>query len=212
MLARYLKASSEKILLPISRKLPPVITPNQITSMGLLFSLLCGVAFSLGKVQGAGFLLLSSGFFDLLDGAYSRSRGLATQFGAFWDSTIDRYSDLIVMGGITIWFARSGQLLYVLLSLITTAGFVMISYIKARAENIIKACSVGLMERPERILVLSAGSMMNRLKPTMWILAILCHQTAVHRIWFTCKEIRNEETKKGSERNSRRGEGYYGSI
>jgi len=212
MLAKYLKAFSEKILLPICEKIPPIITPNQITGIGLVFSLLCGVAFGLGKIQCAGLLLLSSGFFDLLDGAYSRSKDQATQFGAFWDSTIDRYSDIIVMGGITIYFARSGQLLYVLLSVITTAGFVMISYTKARAENIIRSCTVGLMERPERILLLSAGSMINRLKPTMWILAILCNQTAVHRIWFTYKKIRYEETKRGSERSSRRGEGYYGSI
>jgi CDP-diacylglycerol---glycerol-3-phosphate 3-phosphatidyltransferase len=125
----------------------------------------------------------------------------------------DRYSDLIARGGITIYFARSVQLSYVLLSIITTDGFVMISYTKARAENIIRACTVGLMERPERILVFSAGSIINRLKPTMWVLAILCHQTAaVYRIWFTYKEIKYEETKKGSERSSRRGEGYYGSI
>ena len=190
MLAKYLKASSEKILLPIGRKIPSVITPNQITAIGLIISLGSGIVFGFGKIPWAGILLLFSGLFDLLDGAYSRSSGQATRFGAFWDSTIDRYSDLAVMGGITIYFAQSGQLFYVLLSVITTAGFVMISYTKARAENIIKACTVGLMERPERILVLSAGSIINRLKPTMWILAILCHQTAVHRIWFTYKETR----------------------
>ncbi|MEW5802400.1 MAG: CDP-alcohol phosphatidyltransferase family protein [bacterium] len=172
------------------RKIPPAITPNQITSLGLIFSLVGGCVFGLGKAQLAGLLLLAAGFFDLLDGACARSRGQITQFGAFWDSTIDRYSDLIVMGGITISFARVGQILYVLLSVIATAGFVMISYTKARAENIIGSCTVGLMERPERILVLSAGSIVNCLKPTIWILAILCHQTVVHRIWFTYKKTR----------------------
>lgn len=197
MLAKYLKTSSEKILLPISGKIPHVITPNQITSVGLFFSLLAGSGFALKKIQLAGFLLLAAGFFDLLDGVYSRSRGQVTKFGAFWDSTIDRYSDLIVMGGVTVYFARVNQLLYVILSIITMTGFVMISYVKARAENIISACNIGLMERPERILILSGGAIINQLKPTIWILSVLCHQTAIHRIWFTYKETGYEGTKKG---------------
>jgi hypothetical protein len=80
----------------------------------------------------------------------------------------------------------------------------MISYTKARAENIIRSCNVGLMERPERILVLSAGSLINRLKPTVWILAILCNQTAIQRIWFTYKEIGSERTREVKEHEQRR--------
>jgi len=193
MLAKYLKASSDKILFPLGKKIPPWISPNQITSLGLILSLLVGVVFSLGKIRLAGLLLLVAGFFDLLDGAYSRSRNQVSKFGAFWDSTVDRYSDLIIMGGITMYFAQTNQLLYVLLSILATAGFMMISYTKARAENIIPACNVGLMERPERVLVLSAGSLMNHLRPTLWLLVILCHQTAIQRIWFTYKKIRYEE-------------------
>lgn len=212
MLARYLKASSERILLPISEKIPSVLSPNHVTILGSLLSLLVGIVFGLGKIQLAGFLLLIAGFFDLLDGAYSRFLGQATKFGAFWDSILDRYSDLFIMGGIIFYFARAHHLLYVLLSTITLAGFVIISYAKARAENIIRSCNIGLMERPERILVLSAGSIINRLRPTIWILAILCHQTAIHRIWFTYKEIRPERTKGRLERKRRGGEGYNGSI
>jgi len=193
MLAKYLKASSDKILFPLGKKIPPWISPNQITSLGLILSLLVGIVFSLGKIRLAGFLLLVTGFFDLLDGAYSRSKNKVSKFGAFWDSTVDRYSDLIIMGGITMYFAQTNQLLYVLLSILATAGFMMISYTKARAENIIPACNVGLMERPERVLVLSAGSLMNHLRPTLWLLVILCHQTAIQRIWFTYKKIRYEE-------------------
>lgn len=203
MLARYLKASSEKIVLPIIKKIPHILTPNHLTIFGLLFSFLVGVVFGLGRIQLAGFLLLAAGFFDLLDGAYARFLGQTKRFGAFLDSILDRYSDLFIMGGIIFYFARTHQLTYVLLSILTLTGFVMISYTKARAENIIKSCTTGLMERPERILVLSAGSVINRLKPTLWVLTVLCHQTAIHRIWYTYQQIGPEETKEQIARISR---------
>ena len=204
MLARYVKTSCEKILLPVSKRIPDILTPNLITAIGFLISLTAGVFFGLGKIRLAGFLLLVAGFFDLLDGAYSRLSGLSTKFGAVRDSILDRYSDLCIMGGIIFYFAESYQLIYVFLSTITLVGFIMISYTKARAENIIRSCNVGLMERPERILVLSAGSLINRLKPTVWILAVLCNQTAIQRIWFTYKEIGSERTREVKEHEQRR--------
>lgn len=199
MLARYIKASSEKILLPISKKVPNIFTPNHLSFFGSFLNLVVGTVFGLGKVQLAGFLLPLAGFFDLLDGAYARFLGQTKKFGAFWDSILDRYSDLFIIGGIIFYFARAQQLTYVLLSILTLAGFVTISYAKARAENIIKSCDTGLMERPERILVLSAGSILNLLKPTMWILTFLCHQTAIQRIWYTYRKIEYEETKEKTE-------------
>lgn len=206
MLARYIKASSEKILLPISKKVPNILTPNHLSFFGSFLNLVVGTLFGLGKIQLAGFLLLVAGFFDLLDGAYARFHGQAKKFGAFWDSVLDRYSDLFIIGGIIFYFARAHQLTYVLLSILTLAGFVTISYAKARAENIIKSCDTGLMERPERILALSAGSILNSLKPTMWILTFLCHQTAIQRIWHTYRQIKYEETKEKTARITK-GEG-----
>jgi len=203
MLAKYIKASSEKILRPISKKVPNILTPNHLSFFGSFLNLVVGTFFGLGKIQLAGFLLLVAGFFDLLDGAYARFIGQAKKFGAFWDSILDRYSDLFIIGGIIFYFAKTYQLTYVLLSILTLAGFVTISYAKARAENIIKSCDTGLMERLERILVLSAGSILNSLKPTMWILTFLCHQTAIHRIWYTYRQIQYQETKGKTERISK---------
>lgn len=203
MLARYLKTYSEKILLPISKKVPNILTPNHISIFGSLVSLLVGIVFGLGKIKLAGALLLLAGFFDLLDGAYARFLNQAKRFGAFWDSILDRYSDLFIIGGIIFYFARTRQLTYVLLSTITLAGFVMISYAKARAENFINSCNTGLMERPERLLVLSAGSIINRLKPTIWILTFLCHQTAIQRIWHTYQQIGPEQSNERIEKTNR---------
>jgi phosphatidylglycerophosphate synthase len=107
--------------------------------------------------------------------------------GAFVDAVIDRYSDFFVFGGILIYFANKGDLLYTLVLFAIISGSFLVSYIRARAELVIEKCNVGLMERAERIVILAAGSFFNFLNLALWILAIGTHLTALHRIWHTIK-------------------------
>jgi soluble lytic murein transglycosylase len=161
------------------------LRPNHLTVIGLVISFFAAGAFISGHVRGAGFLLLLAGLCDLLDGSLARASGQVTAFGAFLDSVIDRYSDLIVLLGIVVLFARTPNARGALVAMAGLVGSVMVSYTKARAESIGVECNVGVMERPERIICLVAGAVLDLLEPALWVLAVLSNLTAVQRILFT---------------------------
>lgn len=190
MLSRY----RESIRLwtdPVGRILVRLrLRPNHLTVCGLGASLLTAAAFASGRPRIAGVLLAMSGLFDYFDGTVARASGHVTPFGAFLDSVIDRYSDLVVLLGVVLFFAHASQWRAVAITMVALVGSVMVSYTKARAESIGVACNVGLMERPERIICLIAGAMFDMLEPAMWILALLTNATAVHRIAFTRQAAR----------------------
>jgi CDP-diacylglycerol--glycerol-3-phosphate 3-phosphatidyltransferase len=160
------------------------LRPNHLTVLGLGVSLLAGLAFALGRVRWAGGLLILASLFDLFDGSLARVSGQVTPFGAFLDSVIDRYSDLLVLLGVLFLFIRAGRIGEILLTMATLIGTVMVSYTKARAQAIGVACDVGLMERPERQLCLIAGAVFHLLTPALWVLAVLVNVTALQRILF----------------------------
>ena len=108
-----------------------------------------------------------------------------TAFGAFLDSVIDRYSDLVVLLGIVVLFARTPNARGALVAMAGLVGSVMVSYTKARAESIGIECNVGVMERPERMICLIAGALLDQLEPALWVLAILANVTALQRIVVT---------------------------
>jgi soluble lytic murein transglycosylase len=166
------------------------LRPNHLTLMGLGVSLLATAAFIAGHVRGAGVLLILAGLFDLLDGSLARASGQVTPFGAFLDSVIDRYSDLVVLLGIVVLFASSRQPRAALVAMAGLVGSVMVSYTKARAESIGVACNVGVMERPERMICVIAGALLDLLEPAMWVLAGLANLTAVQRIVYTRRATR----------------------
>jgi soluble lytic murein transglycosylase len=161
------------------------LRPNHLTVIGLVVSFFAAAGFIAGHVRWAGFLLLLAGLCDLLDGALARVSGQVTAFGAFLDSVIDRYSDLIVLLGIVVLFARTPHARGALVAMAGLVGSVMVSYTKARAESIGVECNVGFMERPERMICLVAGAMLDVLEPALWVLAILSNITALQRILFT---------------------------
>jgi soluble lytic murein transglycosylase len=161
------------------------LRPNHLTVIGLVVSFFAAGAFISGHVRGAGCLLLLAGLCDLLDGSLARASGQVTAFGAFLDSVIDRYSDLIVLLGIVVLFARTPNARGALVAMAGLVGSVMVSYTKARAESIGVECNVGFMERPERIICLVAGALFDLLEPSLWVLAVLANLTAVQRILFT---------------------------
>ena len=164
------------------------ISPNQLTLAGAALSLLTGVVYAKGYLFLGGLLLLLAGAGDLLDGPLARLTGKSNSFGAFLDSTIDRYSDFFVFSGLSLHFALSGEIFWFVVMLGITLGAFAVSYAKARAENFIKDCGVGIFGRSERILLLALGTIIS---PLLWlallVLLIGTHSTAVRRILHTKK-------------------------
>ena len=167
------------------------ITPNILTLTGLAFNVVAAWCYFQGRVPLAGFVILFAGVFDMLDGAVARVGGTVSGLGAFTDSVVDRYSDFLIFGGVLCMFSRMGNMTGTILSVLILSGAFLVSYVRARAELVIPRCSVGLMERSERIILLAAGSLAGLLIPALWALAILTHATAIHRIHYTWKEGKN---------------------
>jgi soluble lytic murein transglycosylase len=165
------------------------LRPNHLTLMGFGVSLLAAAAFVRDQQRTAGFLLILAGLFDFFDGSLARASGQVTAFGAFLDSVIDRYSDLVVMLGIVVLFAQMPHPRGALVAMAGLVGSIMVSYTKARAESIGVQCNVGFMERPERMICLIAGAILNLMEPALWVLAIFSNVTALHRIAFTRRVI-----------------------
>jgi soluble lytic murein transglycosylase len=168
------------------------LRPNHLTVAGLAASVVAASCFIAGQTRTAGFVLIVAGLLDLLDGSLARASGQVTAFGAFLDSVIDRYSDIAVMLGIVVLYARMPNPRGALVAMAGLAGSVMVSYIKARAESIGVECSVGLMERPERLICLIGGAILDVMEPALWVLALMANLTAVQRIVFTRRMIRAE--------------------
>ncbi|HYY05876.1 MAG TPA: CDP-alcohol phosphatidyltransferase family protein, partial [Candidatus Limnocylindria bacterium] len=167
------------------------LRPNHLTVIGLGVSFLAASAFSTGRTGAAGVLLIAAGLCDFFDGALARVSGRVTPFGAFLDSVIDRYSDLLVLLGIVVLFARMPHARGLTVAMAGVIGSMMVSYTKARAESIGVKCTVGMMERPERMICLIAGALLGLLEPALWVLAILSNLTALQRILFTHRATRS---------------------
>lgn len=157
----------------------PGITPNLLTVLG--FFLTCGVALVIasGYERLGGVLVILTGLFDMLDGAMARVSGRKTRFGAFLDSTLDRYSEAAVLAGV-LWAYPEAQT--ALLVLVVLAGSLLVSYARARAEGLGIDCEVGWLPRPQRIVLLSVGLIVGLVVPALAVLAVLTHITTVQRI------------------------------
>ncbi len=157
------------------------INPNILTFTGVLISLWAAFEFGYGNFFKGGLVIILAGLFDMLDGEVARVSKLETRFGAFYDSVIDRYSDIIILQGLMVHYAREQMLGYVVLVGVVFMGAVLTSYVRARAECIIPSCKVGFMERPERIVLLIIGGLSNRM--------ILGNWTVFDRIYYTWREL-----------------------
>ncbi len=186
MLTRGIGIAAEFILDRIVGVLSlPWIHPNFLTALGLVINIVAAVLFGKGLFVAAGLVVLAAGLFDMLDGRVARVTNRATPFGAFFDSVIDRYSDIALFIGLLVYYARIERFLYVVLVALVMAGSVMISYTRARAESLIPSCKVGFLERPERVVLIIIGALTNRMAPVLWIIAVLSNITVVHRIVYT---------------------------
>lgn len=166
------------------------VNPNLLTFSGFILNAGAAFLLAMGYLKGGGFAILGAGLCDLMDGAMARNQGRATPFGAFFDSVMDRYSDLIVLLGILLFYTRRGPASIVILTSVVLIGTALVPYVRARAEGVIEKCAVGLLERAERIVLLAVGSLFDVMVPTLWILAILTHFTVVQRIHYTWKQLR----------------------
>ncbi|MEJ2080323.1 MAG: CDP-alcohol phosphatidyltransferase family protein [Acidobacteriota bacterium] len=160
------------------------VKPNHLTLAGFLMSIVVASVFAEGRFRLAGALLIIAGLFDMVDGMVARKLNAETPFGAFFDSIMDRYSDLIMYLGLIIYYGRSERITYVVLVGIVMMGSVLTSYARARAESLIPKCKVGFLERPERIVLLIIGAFYF-MDPVLWVIAVLSNWTVVHRILYT---------------------------
>src|SRR5215469_4075974 len=149
------------------------IHPNVLTFIGLVINIVAGVLLAAGQFRTAGFVIIGAGLFDMVDGRVARETNRVTRFGGFFDSVLDRYSDLALLVGLLVWYGSINRHFYVVLTAIAMAGSVMVSYTRARAENSIPTCKVGFMERPERVVLVIIGALFDRMAPVLWVIAVL---------------------------------------
>src|ERR1700733_234577 len=169
------------------------IHPNVLTFLGLVINI--GAAWLLAVVQfrWAGAVIIGAGLFDMVDGRVARETNRVTRFGGFFDSVLDRYSDLGLLVGLLVWYGSINRPSYVVLTAVAMMGCVMVSYTRARAENSIPTCKVGFMERPERVVLLIIGALFDKMAPVLWVIAVLANITVIHRMIFTWQEAKRLE-------------------
>ncbi|HKS81947.1 MAG TPA: CDP-alcohol phosphatidyltransferase family protein [Candidatus Acidoferrales bacterium] len=173
------------------------IPPNVITWSALVFNLWATVLFFSGRFAAAGGMMILAGLCDLLDGPVARRQNRVSKFGGFLDSILDRYSELMVFLGVLVYYVDLNRFFYAGLAGTAMAGSVLISYAKARAESLAPATEVGFWDRPERLVLMILGALLNRMPLVLGILAIGTNITVVHRIYHTWKLTEGESQKAG---------------
>ncbi len=164
------------------------VHPNTVTILGLAGNFVGAGLLAFGHISAGGIVVLLCGPLDALDGTIARLRGDPDTFGAFVDSVTDRYSELIVLGGLLVHFLVSNDPLSCGVVFLAAAGSVLVSYVKARAEALGFTAKVGILTRVERYLVLAPLLVVNLPVIAIWIIAILANFTALQRIWFVRKQ------------------------
>ncbi len=177
------------------------IHPNALTAIGLVINIWAAWLFARAgsspdprlDFRWAGLVVLGAGLFDMVDGRVARATSQVTRFGGFFDSVVDRYSDLALYMGLLVYYASINRFFYIVLTAIVMTGSVMVSYTRARAENAIPKCKVGFLERPERVVLIIIGALFDRMAAVLWVIAVLSNLTVVHRMIYTWQEARRLE-------------------
>jgi CDP-diacylglycerol--glycerol-3-phosphate 3-phosphatidyltransferase len=165
------------------------IHPNVLTLTGVLINVAAAWALALDRFVLAGVIMIVANIFDLIDGKVAHITGKQSQFGAFWDSTLDRFSDLALFTGLIWLYSSHGREGYVLIATLTLIFSIMTSYARARAESLIDKCKVGFMERPERIVLFMIGAFTDRMAGVLWVILVLSIVTVANRIYYTYLEL-----------------------
>src|SRR6202158_6219857 len=168
------------------------IHPNVLTAIGLLINIWAAFLFAAGSFRWAGAVVIGAGLFDMVDGRVARETNRVTRFCGFFDSVLDRYSDLSLLMGLLVYYATINRFFYIVLTAIVMTGSVMVSYTRARAENTIPKCKVGFLERPERVVLLIIGGLFGRVG------RVLSNLTVIHRMIYTWRETKQlEDAQRG---------------
>src|SRR5262245_21149530 len=174
------------------------IHPNVLTFTGVVINIAAGWALSQGYFLNAFWIILAANVFDFIDGKVATETGQESTFGGFWDSLIDRFSDLALSVGLICLYASHSRTDYVLITSISMVFATMTSYTRARAESLITKCKVGFMERPERIVLFMIGAATNRMAAVMWVIGVLSIVTVINRIQFTYLELNQRPQPSGT--------------
>jgi len=170
-------------------------TPNMVTGLGLLGNTVGAMYLARGEMLTGGLWIALMTPVDALDGTMARLRGESSDFGAFVDSVSDRYSELIIYGGLLYHFLKLGEPLGGLLTFGAAAGSVLVSYVKARAEGLGYEAKVGLLTRAERYIVLAPSLIFNQLYIGLGIIAVFANITALQRVWHVRKHAHAKMNK-----------------
>jgi CDP-diacylglycerol--glycerol-3-phosphate 3-phosphatidyltransferase len=179
------------LLAPLVRLLTRLgVSPNSLTIAGVVITTAGAVFFFLKSPRLGGFLILLGGLCDAIDGSLARNAGKATRFGALLDSSVDRYSEFVMLFGIGGYFLMVDDYVSAAVTFLALCGSFMVSYTRARAESLGLAAKVGVMQRPERIVFLGAGALLHpiALKVAIWMVAIFANFTALQRLRFAFKQ------------------------
>ena len=186
---RGVQARARAAVIPLAHLLARHgVTANSLTIAGAILNAGVAAAIAAGWFPASGLLLLAANALDTLDGAVARASGRASPFGAFLDSTLDRYAEIVVFVGLVGWFASQGNWHGEVLAVVALAGSLMVSYTRARAEGLRLHGEVGLLPRPARLVLLAAGLVLAAVPPLAWtlelavgVLALFTNLTAVQR-------------------------------
>jgi len=175
------------------------IHPNTLTLVGVIINVAAAWALGFGRFMLAFVIMLVANIFDFIDGKVAHLTNTVSEFGAFWDSTLDRFSDLALLTGLIFLYSKLGRGDYVMIAALALIFSIMTSYARARAESLVKKCKVGFMERPERIVLLMIGAATNRMAGVLWVVLILSILTVANRIYYTYLDLNRLPlpTKKG---------------
>ena len=173
------------------------IHPNTLTLIGVLINVAAAWALGNERFLLAGVIMICANIFDFIDGKVAHITGKSSRFGAFWDSTLDRFSDIALFLGLIYLYATLRRTDYVMITALAMMFSIMISYARARAESLIDKCKVGFMERPERIVLFMIGAFTNRMAAVMWVILVLSIVTVANRIHYTYLALNDKPIPTG---------------
>lgn len=193
MVVNLARVWGARVVEPIARFFGSLgVSPNAVSLFGCLLTVAVAGVLAAGYLQLAGVLLIFTLAFDAVDGTLARLTGQITRFGAFLDSTLDRWVEVALYGALVWFFLGTDNDTGVLLAAGAMAGSLLVSYTRARAEGVGLQCKEGILTRFERLVLLIAGLVFNQIIWALWVVAVLATATAIQRIWVTWKAAQSE--------------------
>jgi CDP-diacylglycerol--glycerol-3-phosphate 3-phosphatidyltransferase len=173
------------------------IHPNVLTFVGVVLNVAAAWALAVDRFIVGGVFMVLANIFDFIDGKVAHLTNTDSRFGAFWDSTLDRFSDMALLLGLIYLYAELGRSDYVMIATLAMVFAIMTSYTRARAESLIEKCKVGFMERPERIVLFMIGAFTDRMAAVLWVILTLSVVTVIDRMYYTYLVLNGRSMPRG---------------